>query len=61
MCPWYNVDGKWSQEQWIINIKSCVKTGKSASKTLALLTRAYGKYAMKIMSVFDWHMWFKEG
>jgi len=33
-------------EQWI-NIKFCVKIGKSASETLALLTVAYGEYAMK--------------
>jgi len=30
-----------------INIKFCVKIGKSASETLALLTIAYGGYAMK--------------
>jgi hypothetical protein len=30
-----------------INIKFCVKTGKSASAMLALLTVTYGEYAMK--------------
>jgi hypothetical protein len=30
-----------------INIKFCVKIGKSASKTLVLLRVAYGEYAMK--------------
>jgi hypothetical protein len=30
-----------------INTKFCVKVGKSASETLALLTVAYGEYAMK--------------
>jgi len=44
-----------------INIKFCVKIGKSASETLALLTDAYGEYAMKKSSVFEWHRWFKEG
>jgi hypothetical protein len=29
-----------------INIKFCVKIGKSASEALALLTVTYGKYAM---------------
>jgi len=29
------------------NIKFCVKSGKSASETLALLTVAYDEYAMK--------------
>jgi len=44
-----------------INIKFCVKIGKSASKTLAVLTVAYGEYAMKKSSVFEWHRRFKEG
>jgi hypothetical protein len=47
-------------EQWI-NINFCVKIGKSASETLALLTVAYGEYTMKKLSVFEWHRWFKEG
>jgi hypothetical protein len=46
-------------EQWI-NIKFCVKIGKSAGETLALLTLAYGEYAMKKSSVFERHRWFKE-
>jgi hypothetical protein len=44
-----------------INIKFCVKIGKSASETLALLTLAYGEYALKKSSVFQWHRRFKEG
>jgi hypothetical protein len=44
-----------------INIKFCVKTSKSASEMLALLTVAYGEYAMKKSSVFEWHRRFKEG
>jgi hypothetical protein len=43
------------------NIKLRVKIGKSASEMLALLTVAYGEYAMKKLSVFEWHRWFKEG
>jgi hypothetical protein len=39
-------------EQWI-NIKFCVKIGKSASETLALLTVSFGEYAMKKYSVFQ--------
>jgi hypothetical protein len=38
-----------------INIKFCVKIGKNASETLALLSVVYGKYAMKKSSVFEWH------
>jgi hypothetical protein len=36
-----------------INIKFCVKIGKSASETLALFTMAYGEYATKKSSVFE--------
>ena len=36
-----------------INIKFCVKIGKSASETLDLLTVAYGEYAMKKSSVLN--------
>ena len=44
-----------------MNIKFCVKIGKSAIQTLALLTVAYGEYAMKKSRVFEWHRRFKEG
>jgi hypothetical protein len=44
-----------------INIKFCVKIGKSASETLALLTLAYGEYSMKKSSVFEWNRRFKGG
>jgi hypothetical protein len=43
------VGGKMSDKnlhQWI-NIKFCVKIGKSASETLVTLTVAYGEYTMK--------------
>jgi len=38
-----------------------VKMGKSASEKLTLLIVAYGEYAMKKSSVFEWHGRFKEG
>jgi len=44
-----------------INTKFCVKIGKSTSETLALLTVAYGEYAMKKLSVFEWHRRINEG
>lgn len=44
-----------------INIKFCVKLGKSASETAALLQEAYGEHSMKKSSVFEWHRRFKEG
>jgi hypothetical protein len=44
-----------------INIKFCVKIGRSASETLALLTVAYGEYTMKKSSVFEWHGRCKKG
>jgi hypothetical protein len=54
MCPWYTLGGKMSDEnlEQRINIKFCVKIGKSASETLALLTVAYDECAMKKLSVF---------
>jgi hypothetical protein len=42
-------------------IKFCVKIGKCASEMLALLMLAYGEYAMKKFSVFEWQRWFKKG
>jgi hypothetical protein len=43
-----------------MNIKFFVKIGESASETLLLLTVAYGEYAMKELSVFEWHRWLIE-
>jgi len=62
-CPWYTVGGKSSDKnlEQRINIKCCVKIDKSVSETLALLTVAYGKYAAKKSSVFEWNRRFKEG
>jgi len=62
-CPWYTVGGNISDTnlEQRINIKFCVKIGKSASEMLALLTVVYGEYAMKKLSVFEWHRRFKEG
>jgi hypothetical protein len=44
-CPCYTVGGKMRDKslEQRINIKCCVKIGKSASETLALLTVAYGE------------------
>jgi hypothetical protein len=63
MCPWYTVGGKMSDRDLLqqINIKFCVKIGKSASETSALLTVAYGEYTMMKQCVFEWHRRFKEG
>jgi len=63
MCPWYTVSRKTSDKNLDqqMNIKFCVKIGKSATETLILLTVAYGEYAMKKSSVFEWHRQFKEG
>jgi len=62
-CPWYTVGGKTSDKnlEQRMNIKFCVKIGKSASKTLALVTVAYSEYVVKKLSVFEWHRRFKEG
>jgi len=54
-CPWYTVGGKMSDKnlEQRISIKFCVKIGKSAIETLALLTVAYGEYGMKKLSVIN--------
>jgi hypothetical protein len=44
----------------LINIKFCVKIGESACETLALLMLAYGEYATKKVSVFEWQRRLKE-
>jgi hypothetical protein len=48
-CPRFIVGGKMCDKnlEKQINIKFCVKIGKSATETSALLTVAYGEYAMK--------------
>jgi hypothetical protein len=43
-----------------INIKFCVRLGKNASDTCAMLSDAYGEETMKKSSVFEWHKWLKE-
>jgi hypothetical protein len=47
-CPLYSVGGKMSDKnlEQRINIQFCVKIGKSASETSALLTLSCGKYAI---------------
>jgi hypothetical protein len=47
--PWNNVGGRVSDKnvEQRTNSKLCVKIGKSASETLALLTLVYGEYAIK--------------
>jgi predicted double-glycine peptidase len=44
-----------------ITITFSLNIGKSDSEKLALLTEAYGEYAMKKSSVFEWHRRFKKG
>jgi hypothetical protein len=45
MCLWYTVGRKMNDKslEQRINIKICVKIGKSASERLVLLTLAYGE------------------
>ncbi|XP_076333402.1 protein GVQW3-like [Tachypleus tridentatus] len=42
-------------------VKFCVKLGKSATKTFAMLNTAYGVVAMKRTACFKWHERFKDG
>ena len=60
---WYMVGRKMSDknlEQWI-NIRFCVKIGRSASEMLAPLAVAYSEYAMKKLRAVEWHRQFKDG
>ena len=42
-------------------VKFCVKLGKSATETFAMLNTAYGDVAMKQATCFRWHKRFKNG
>ncbi|XP_076337614.1 protein GVQW3-like [Tachypleus tridentatus] len=42
-------------------VKFCVKLGKSATETFAMLNTAYGDVAMKRTACFKWHERFKDG
>ncbi|XP_033222520.1 protein GVQW3-like [Belonocnema kinseyi] len=44
-----------------IAVKFCVKLGKSATKTFAMLHAGYGDLAMKRTACFKWHGRFKDG
>ena len=44
-----------------IAVKFCVKLGKSATETFAMLNTAYGDIAMKHTACFKWHERFKGG
>jgi hypothetical protein len=51
---WCTIGRNMSEEnmEQQINIKSCVKNGKSTSESLALLAMAYDEYTMKKPGVF---------
>ena len=44
-----------------INIKFCVKLGKTATENLKMLCVVYGDSSMSRIRVFDWHKQFVEG
>jgi hypothetical protein len=46
------MDGKIEQH---VCIKLCVKVGKSATETLALLHEAFGEHSLSWAAVFQWH------
>jgi hypothetical protein len=61
MCVFLRLVAKmndWFLEQWI-NIKFCVKLGKNASDTCAILSGPYEGEAMRKSNVFDWYKRFK--
>ena len=44
-----------------INIKFCVKLGKTVTETLKMLCDVYGDFSMSRTRVFEWHKRFVEG
>jgi hypothetical protein len=50
---------EWFLEQQI-NIKFCVKLGKNASDTCAVLSETFGGDTMKKSHVLEWHKQLKE-
>jgi transposase len=44
-----------------VNIKFCVKLGKTPTETYGMLQTAYGDEALGRSTVFDWFRRFKEG
>jgi len=44
-----------------INVKFCVKLGKSATETYDLLKKVYGFECLSCTQVFEWFKRFKEG
>jgi len=44
-----------------INVKFCVKLGKSATETYDLLKKVYGDECLSGTQVFNWFKRFKEG
>ena len=47
-------------EEWYA-IKFCFKLGKNATETYGMLQTAFWPSCMNRVSVFEWHMRFKEG
>jgi hypothetical protein len=43
-----------------INMEICLKIGKSASETLAILVMTYGEHAMNLSINFELRRWFKK-
>jgi hypothetical protein len=54
MCPWHTIDGKMSDNnlEQQISMTFCAKIGKRATETSALLTLAFGKYALMKSGIF---------
>jgi len=44
-----------------INVKFCVKLGKSARETYSCLKKVYGDECLSRTQVFEWFKRFKEG
>jgi hypothetical protein len=44
-----------------VNVKFCVKLGKTPTETCEMLQTVYGEEALSHISVFEWFKQFKDG
>ena len=65
---WYLIESLWRQEfnckmtiEQRINIKFCVKLGKTVTESLKMLRDVYGDSSMSRTRVFEWHKRYVEG
>ena len=58
LCQCREMDVK---EEQRVAIKFCCKVDFLATKTVGLIQKAYGDAALSRTTIFEWHIWFREG